>query len=321
MSEPLESDASLLVVVLDINTNAWSTSPLPLDKALQQIIIFINGYLALKPENKLVVLASNKRECRCLYPVDHTSATPDQDIQVYEQFRVVDASILAGVKNMIINTEPPNANQGIEEAQSLIARALSKALCHIHRVTESMLSKIWPRILVLSAAEDSPREYIALMNSIFAAQKMSVLIDICKIIGRDSVFLQQAAEISGGNYLRVDTARGESLLQTLLFTCLADHYTREILYFPGNEQIDFRATCFCHKKVVDIGFVCSVCLSIFCRPAPVCSTCQTKFSIKLVKTESALSSSALTNNGKQMFAASEMSALSLEDKKTATAAK
>ena len=30
---------------------------------------------------------------------------------------------------------------------------------------------------------------------------------------------------------------------------------------PGNVGVDFRAACFCHRKVVDLGFVCSVCLS------------------------------------------------------------
>jgi transcription initiation factor TFIIH subunit 3 len=30
---------------------------------------------------------------------------------------------------------------------------------------------------------------------------------------------------------------------------------------PTQDRIDFRAACFCHKTVVDIGFICSVCLS------------------------------------------------------------
>lgn len=30
---------------------------------------------------------------------------------------------------------------------------------------------------------------------------------------------------------------------------------------PGNVGVDFRAACFCHRNVVDLGFVCSVCLS------------------------------------------------------------
>ncbi|KAJ1817065.1 RNA polymerase II transcription factor B subunit 4, partial [Coemansia sp. RSA 2599] len=284
--------------------------------ALQQTIIFINAYLALKPENQLVVLATSKRLCKCLYPPENKSFVPEQDIQVYEQFRVVDICILAGIKEMLTGAEVAAAdvNQGIEASQTLISRALSKALCHINRVNESTLSKIWSRILVLSAAEDSPREYISLMNSIFAAQKMSVLIDICKVIGGDSVFLQQAADISGGTYLKLDMAGGESLLQTLLFTFLADHYTREILYMPGNEQIDFRATCFCHKRVIDIGYVCSVCLSIFCKMAPVCSTCRTKFSIRLLRPEnkspSASNGQTTRANSQQALSASNSASLS-----------
>ncbi|KAJ2399986.1 RNA polymerase II transcription factor B subunit 4 [Coemansia sp. RSA 2530] len=313
MSEPLESDPSLLVVVLDVNASAWSKSPLTVGNALQQMVIFINAYLALKPENKLVVLASNKRECKCLYPVDRANATIERDIRVYEQFRVVDATVLSGVQSMLSGAEETvgDPNRGIEEGQTLMSRALSKALCHIHRVVDSTTSKVWSRILVLSAADDSPREYISLMNTIFAAQRMSVLIDICKVFGGDSVFLQQAAEITGGNYLKVDTAGGESMLQTLMFTCLADHYTREVLAAPTNETIDFRATCFCHKRVVDIGYVCSVCLSIFCEMAPVCSTCQTKFSFRIARAESAQSNGTLKQSPKPAAATAAMSTLTL----------
>lgn len=71
---------------------------------------------------------------------------------------------------------------------------------------------------------------------------------------------------------------------------------RKLLHLPGQEQIDLRAACFCHKKIVDIGYVCSICLSsafrvtvdltsadsfiiVFCSPIPVCRTCRTKFPI------------------------------------------
>ncbi|KAJ2184456.1 hypothetical protein EV181_004374, partial [Coemansia sp. RSA 532] len=236
MAEPQESDSSLLVVVLDVNASAWARSPLSLDKAVQQMVIFINAYLALNSENRLVVIGASHKECRYLFPSDPSSIPPMHDIQVYEQFRVVDVKVLSGVHEMIAS------EMDDEDQQSLISRALSMSLCHIHRVSESSISKIWSRILVLSAGQDSPHSYIPLMNSIFAAQKMSVLIDICKVYGPDSVFLQQAAEITGGNYLKVDTNNEASLLQTLMFTCLPDQYTRGILNAPGNELIDFRAT-------------------------------------------------------------------------------
>ncbi|KAJ2079014.1 RNA polymerase II transcription factor B subunit 4 [Coemansia sp. RSA 988] len=293
MLEPVESDPSLLVVVLDVNPSAWAQSPLALDKALQQIVIFINAYLALNPENKLVVIGASKRKCQLLYPSD-SGVDAAQDIQVYEQFRLVDVKVLSGVQEMVSQVTIDNINS-INERQSPMSRALSMALCHIHRVSEGQTGKIWSRILVLSAGEDAPYEYISLMNSIFAAQKMSVLLDICKACGqKDSVFLQQAADITGGNYLNVNATADESLLQTLMFTCLADHYTRTIINAPGSALIDFRATCFCHRHVIDIGYVCSVCLSIFCQMAPICSTCHTKFSFKVIRPDRAQGSSTGT---------------------------
>lgn len=39
---------------------------------------------------------------------------------------------------------------------------------------------------------------------------------------------------------------------------------RKVLTVPTQDKIDFRAACFCHKNIVDIGFVCSVCLSSPC---------------------------------------------------------
>lgn len=36
---------------------------------------------------------------------------------------------------------------------------------------------------------------------------------------------------------------------------------RQLMSVPTQDKIDFRAACFCHKNIVDIGFVCSVCLS------------------------------------------------------------
>lgn len=33
---------------------------------------------------------------------------------------------------------------------------------------------------------------------------------------------------------------------------------------PTEDKVDFRAACFCHKTIVDVGFICSVCLSSKC---------------------------------------------------------
>lgn len=66
---------------------------------------------------------------------------------------------------------------------------------------------------------------------------------------------------------------------------------REKLVLPPPVKVDYRAACFCHRELIDIGFVCSVCLSskflellwkkiikffflVFCKFSPICTTCQ-----------------------------------------------
>lgn len=44
-------------------------------------------------------------------------------------------------------------------------------------------------------------------------------------------------------------------------TFLSPPSIRRLLVVPTQDKVDFRAACFCHKTIVDIGFVCSVCLS------------------------------------------------------------
>lgn len=36
---------------------------------------------------------------------------------------------------------------------------------------------------------------------------------------------------------------------------------RKKLVLPPPVKVDYRAACFCHRQLVDIGYVCSVCLS------------------------------------------------------------
>ena len=145
------------------------------------------------------------------------------------------------------------------------------------------------RILILSVTQDASTQYIPMMNCIFAAQKKGITIDVCKLFGSDTVFLQQASYLTSGTYFRLaDTDNNEnetegatdmrsSLVQTLLTTYLPSRSMRGVMNLPTLEEIDFRAACFCHRRIVDIGYICSVCLSLFCQPRASCLTCRSKF--------------------------------------------
>jgi len=177
-----------------------------------------------------------------------------------------------------------------EEAPCALVGAVTKALCYINRISHPSTSSNPrddppilpdPRILILSVSPDLSTSYIPIMNSIFSAQKLKVTIDVCKIYGPDTVFLQQAAHLTGGSYIYLE--HRDALLQYLIMSHLPPPSIRDVLSVPTQDRVDFRAACFCHKGIIDIGFVCSVCLSIFCKPVPVCTTCRTKFPMKTLQ--------------------------------------
>lgn len=69
------------------------------------------------------------------------------------------------------------------------------------------------RILVVSVSGDLGSQYVSVMNTIFAAQRSRVPIDIAKVAG-DTVFLQQASDSTGGVYMELMWR--ESFLQYLM---------------------------------------------------------------------------------------------------------
>jgi transcription initiation factor TFIIH subunit 3 len=46
-----------------------------------------------------------------------------------------------------------------------------------------------------------------------------------------------------------------------------------------SNELGLKGSCCCHNKMLDFGFICSVCLSLFCSPIPTCLVCGTRFPI------------------------------------------
>lgn len=302
-----DQDPSLLVFVLDTNPAAWealNNAP-SLDTALTDVLVFINAHLALNHANQTAVIASHVGVAKYLYPSPDASSQsmgqyrdPAREANSYRPFINVQDGVLESLRALYTST-PTSA---VQSSSSMLSGAITLALSYINRqrlaLGESV--RLQSRITVLSVSGDQEMQYIPMMNSIFAAQKMEVCIDILKL-GGDQVFLQQASDATRGLYHHLkaddsgtktdaeDTAGAVattttmkmtppmSILQTLLMLFLPDRTLRHSLTRPTNASVDFRAACFCHKRVLDIGYVCSVCLSIFCRVYPVCITCDTEF--------------------------------------------
>ncbi|KAJ8044209.1 General transcription factor IIH subunit 3 [Holothuria leucospilota] len=283
-----EEEGCLLVVVIDVNPVWWGSSPRKKDKAsltlpqcVDQILVFVNAHLMTSPQNKTAVIGSHANESRFLFPRKTTSHEDQKDVlsQIisldgkYEQFTKVQTDVMEELKDLI------SSNTVVSHTDTLLSGSLAMALCYIHKMEKEtgVGEKLRSRILVIKAAEDSASQYMNFMNVTFTAQKQNVTIDAC-ILSKDSGLLQQACDITGGIYLKIPEIEG--LLQYLLWVYLPPLSQRSNLILPPPIQVDYRAACFCHRMLISVGYVCSVCLSIFCAFSPICSTCHTAFKIK-----------------------------------------
>lgn len=282
---------------------------------MANILVFINAHLAINHFNQVAVIASHCHRATFLYPrsADPPKSSQDGDIEMggtestsndktnedsskYRPFALLERDVLDSMQELIDSTSPSDLSS---TTTTSISGALTLALSYINRCTiayssaatgilpgssntnafssensDTPVTGLQSRILVISVSGDLAHQYIPIMNSTFAAQRLRIPIDILKLSG-DTIFLQQASDATGGTYLSPTAPQG--LLQYLMLSFLPDQTCRQHLFSAGGSIVDFRAACFCHRKVIDVGYVCSVCLSIFCEPpdGAVCLTCQT----------------------------------------------
>lgn len=265
-------DVSLLVLLLDTNPFFWTTSSLPFSKFLSSVLTLLNSILLLNQINQVVVIATGCNSCDYIYD-SSLSTNPGA---VNGIMPALCSELLQKLEEFVTRDEQLGEQQSLgATVSSLLSGSLSMALCYIQRVFRSGPLHPHPRILCVQGSSDGPEQYVAIMNSIFSAQRLMVPIDSCYIGSNNSAFLQQASYITGGVYQKPQQLDG--LFQYLSMVFATDLHSRTFLQLPKSVGVDFRASCFCHKKTIDMGYICSVCLSIFCKHHKKCSTCGSTF--------------------------------------------
>ncbi|KAL8894777.1 MAG: hypothetical protein Q9192_004060 [Flavoplaca navasiana] len=219
----------------------------------------------------------------------------------YRPFLTLQQTLLSSLSHLL-RTHSPSTPQTPSIA---LSGALTLALTHHNRLltlssknpsttsttsttpTNPTSSPLRTRILLISLTGSLSSQYIPLTNTIFACQRLQIPISVAKLSG-DAAFLEQACDSTRGTYLNIKHPKG--MLQYLMMAFLSEGLASNsggggkgeegggILRPIGESGVDFRAACFCHRRVVERGWVCSVCLSIFCAPPSdaICLTCGTQ---------------------------------------------
>ncbi|DBA95776.1 TPA: hypothetical protein ACH3X1_001329 [Trebouxia sp. C0004] len=220
-----EGDGRILILLLDTSRGMWDQlhdsedSKQPhgaqaLSKAdfFQQILLFLNTYLILQEGNKAAVFAVDGSGSHLLHLTPSLASTQAKSKQHSTQ------SVAEQVLQQLLQSMADNNGNPGHDSLPCWSAALSRALCLIHKQQGTSASSRTegskPRILCINGSPDLPAQYIATMNAIFSAQRHGVVIETCMVGTSDSAFLQQAAHITEGLYLR--PRRTGALLQYLL---------------------------------------------------------------------------------------------------------
>ena len=153
-----------------------------------------------------------------------------------------------------------------------IAQGISRALCFVNK------SSMKGRVIVFECSTgvtDFSSQSVALSNCGWAAGKARISV-VSLASAQPAAALLSLCDRTGGVHIPAAFcgSKGE-LVQALLFHLSASEIaTKSLKSRPQAATQHMGAVCACHNKAIDKGYVCSICLSIYCSDsAGICAVC------------------------------------------------
>ena len=275
----IEVSYRLLLVIIETSSSIWggeghTTDSLSLQEYLETVVVFINAFLSMDRLNRVLVLAAHSNSSHFLYPVNGIASLDTKSFFDSVDMSQVSAGIIASSTQLLADTKSVLFTHDVTGLPAAIARALCYANKFRGIVPPGV--RLLTRALVINSSPVDASQYMTFMNASFAAQKEGISIDAC-LLREDSSLLQQVTNITGGLYLRKSGHHG--LLQFLLWFYLPEVETRDWFLQPPRSSVDTRASCCCHGELTELGHICSVCFSVYCKFTPICHVCETAFKL------------------------------------------
>ncbi len=258
------------------------------DAYIQTFCAFLRNFLLSRSRNNVCVVLFNANRAHVAYPPDVESITEARSSGfVFQDPHTILASELA----LMLHDAPtatgatPSSYDSIRTTAAgsspQLSQALTKCICIANkcmvassRQAAALRVPVHSRILVLGPGGDFSGQYIQIMNASFAARRMHMKIDCISTGSAAAPMLEQLADVTDGFYLQIALDAIELQLPvTLALLCGVDADTRSFMAVPKPECVGYKSSCVCHSKSIDIGYVCSRCLSVHCQVPQHCVQC------------------------------------------------
>jgi len=254
---------SFLGVIIDCNEGNWaqlanSGGEEDLQMMISSIHALCNMHLLSSINNHLLVMgARSDRAGEKLF----SSAEPEAESAIEDVELKLRAAIVGDGES----------RAGLQDSRAVYVSSLATSICNHQKFRRDYGDEAVGKIVIVNLTRDLSAEQNILMNLFFVANQHSIKIDVASLNAAVPI-LQQACDITSGSHSLLH--KPYELVQFLMTRGLGNSTEAEDAFEPGvEERVDYRAACNCHNKLVESGFVCSVCLAVHCEYDPLCRIC------------------------------------------------
>jgi transcription factor TFB4 len=281
---PKAHDGFLLCVALQVSAHLNEVY-------LKNLCAFARNFLLSRSRNNICVVLFNADSARVAYPrcVESLIEARSSGFMFEDPHSIIEAELADMLRDApMVTGATPSTFDSIRSIASgsspQLSQALTKCICIANKCMAVSRSQstalrvpVHSRILVLGPGGDFSGQYIHIMNASFAARRMHVKIDCISTGAAPAPMLEQLADVTDGFYLQISVDAAESQLPvTLALLCAVDAHTRSFMAVPKPGSVGYKSSCVCHSKPIDIGFVCSRCLSVHCQVPQQCVQCSVR---------------------------------------------
>ncbi|KAL0221547.1 hypothetical protein RCL1_001401 [Eukaryota sp. TZLM3-RCL] len=267
----MDESPTSLVLIVDFSSFSWNTASFSSTCLFDSLLSLISLYFNLNHQNKICVIFVSSSDCPTIYSSPTYYSTLTELDQISRSFRSFSTTPF----------QPSNPSFHV------LTSALLKSLLWLTK--ESSTMNYSKQIAVLSLNDSPPSSssssFADLFSVAFSAKKLNIPIDVT-CIGTLLYPLQQISFISNGSLFTLPLGEcstpsilSTSVLSLLSLSALVPAHIRSTVPVNQVSTVDLRAYCSCHSNLIDLGFICTNCLSIACKQGPFCPSCKSRISL------------------------------------------
>ena len=250
-------------VVLDLSTDYWCNQPTVQLKDVVELVL-----VALRASS-----LQHSWENQPAFAI--IAAFPDSAEYLYSG--VFDEAAISLVNETLRLKLQHRADVSGVSGESLISQALCMASCFVRKNGKR------GRILLFETSANSndfSKQSVEVSNCGWALSQEEpsiASVDVISLGGpKRSSILVNLSRKTGGTCIPPSLTRSAaSILQSILFlsTTQIEGFLK-LIQSKAADSLDMGAVCTCHANPIDCGYVCSVCLAVYCsETSAVCSVC------------------------------------------------